>query len=98
MQWPEFSTKSWRTLAWRHLSRDLSCSLPQPSLAKRIQTELSADWARLPRDYQAHGREFSNRCSARAWPTDRTGRRLSDDGLSLPLTSLAAGVWSRHDR
>ena len=39
MQWPEFSTKSWRTLAWQHLSRELSCSLPQPSLAKRIQTE-----------------------------------------------------------
>src|SRR5262249_30578791 len=38
MQWREFSMKSWRILAWQHLSRELSCSLRQRSSVKRVQT------------------------------------------------------------
>src|SRR5215831_2370521 len=34
VQWPEFSVKFWRILAWQRLSPDL-CSLPQPSSAKK---------------------------------------------------------------
>jgi hypothetical protein len=42
VQWPEFSVKFWRILAWQRLSPDL-CSLPQPSSAKknRIDAALS---------------------------------------------------------
>ena len=38
LQWAEFSMKSWRIPAWQHSSRELSCSLPQPSSAKRMKT------------------------------------------------------------
>jgi len=38
LQWSEFSMKSWLIPAWQHSSRELSCSLPQHSSAKRMQT------------------------------------------------------------
>ena len=38
LQCPQFSMKSSRIPAWQHSSRELSCSLPQPSSAKRMKT------------------------------------------------------------